>query len=61
MVQRWFESLEKKESARQTFEAAQQEFNDYASDIIEVIGQPTYLHFLSKYLGALTAKTSTHG
>ena len=59
MIQRWFETLEKKEAARKTFEAVQQELDDYASDIIEVVGQPTYSYFLSKYLTALTPKIST--
>ena len=59
MIQHWFQALAKREAARQTFEAAQLEFDDYASDIIEVIGQPTYSYFHTKYLTALTANVST--
>lgn len=40
-------------------EEAQAEFNDYASEIIEVIGQPTYSHFLAMYLAALAPNTSS--
>ena len=58
MIEHWYQALLKREAARQRFEAVQEEFDDYASDIIEVIGQPTYLHFLALYLSALTANTS---
>ena len=59
MIQRWCQALVKREAARQTFEAAQLEFDDYASDIIEVIGQPTHSYFVSMYLAALAANAST--
>lgn len=58
MIERWCQALRKMEAARQTFEAAQQEFDDYASDIVEVVGQPTYSHFLDLYLAALTTNVS---
>lgn len=59
MIERWCQALMKRETARQTFEAAHQEFDDYASDIVEVIGRPTYSHFLGLYLAALTPNTIT--
>ncbi|KAF8437623.1 hypothetical protein L210DRAFT_3505327 [Boletus edulis BED1] len=58
MVQRWCQALAKMEAIRRIFEVAQQEFYDYASDIVEVIGQPTYLHFLAMYLAAMTPGTA---
>ena len=60
MIERWYQALLKREAMRQRFEAVQEEFDNYTSDIIKVIGQPTYLHFLALYLSALTANTSAH-
>ncbi|KIJ09971.1 hypothetical protein PAXINDRAFT_16974 [Paxillus involutus ATCC 200175] len=58
MIQRWWLALAKKEAAKCRLEEAQQEFEDYESDIIEVIGPATYNHFLNMYVAALACNSS---
>ncbi|KIJ10468.1 hypothetical protein PAXINDRAFT_16554 [Paxillus involutus ATCC 200175] len=58
MIQRWWLALAKKEAAKCRLEEAQQEFEDYESDIIEVIGPATYNHFLNMYVAALARNSS---
>ncbi|KIJ65255.1 hypothetical protein HYDPIDRAFT_27974 [Hydnomerulius pinastri MD-312] len=53
MVQHWCKALAKREAIRRSFEEAQQEFCDHASDIIEVIGPTTHTHFHDMYVAAL--------
>ena len=55
MIQRWSQTLAKREAVRQKVDTAQQEFDGYASDVIEVIGQPTHAYL---YLAVLTANIS---
>ncbi|KAF8834351.1 hypothetical protein BDN67DRAFT_985386 [Paxillus ammoniavirescens] len=52
MIQRWWLALAKKEAAKHHLEAAQQEFEDYESNNIEVIGPAMYNHFLNICIGA---------
>jgi len=59
MVERWSQTLGKMDAARRSFVAVQEEFDDYASDIIEIIGPQTYEYFYALYLRAVTAKMST--
>ncbi|KIJ58149.1 hypothetical protein HYDPIDRAFT_34443 [Hydnomerulius pinastri MD-312] len=60
MVQRWCQALAKREAIRRALEEAQQEFSDYESEIVRMVGQATYTHFRDKYTAALTSDARHH-